>query len=72
MERVCGHEETAKKRRDAVCDCTPHHYEEMISQDTPCDFVTQNSKEVAVINVEGRNKLYSPPPSDMDRYINSL
>lgn len=54
MERVCGHEETAKKRRDAVCDCTPHHYEEMISQDTPSDFVTQNSKEVAVINMEGR------------------
>lgn len=72
MERVCGHEETAKKRRDAVCDCMPHHYEEMISQDTPSDFVTQNSKEVAVIYVEDRNKLYSPPPSDMDRYINSL
>lgn len=72
MERICEREEAAKRRRDAVRDCTPHHYEEMISRDTPIDFVTRNSKEVAVIDMGGRNKLYAPPPSDMDRYINSL
>lgn len=72
MERICEREEAAKRRRDAVCNCTPHHYEEMVSRDTPIDFVTQNSKEVAVIDMGGRNKFYSPPPSDMDRYIKSL
>lgn len=72
MQRIREREETAKRRRDAVRDCTPHHYEEMISRDTPIDFITRNSKQVAVINMGGKNQLYSPPPSDMDKYINSL
>lgn len=71
MERIRKPEENAKRRRDAVRDCTPHHYEKMIFRDTPIDFVTRSSKQIAVINMGGRNKLYSPPPSDMDRYINS-
>lgn len=72
MERIREREETAKRRRDAVRDCTPHHYEEMISRDMPIDFVTRNSNQVVVINMGGRHKLNSPPPSDMDRYLKSL
>lgn len=72
MKRIHESEETVKRRRDAVKDCTPHHYEEMNSRDTPIDFVTRNSDQVAVVNLGGRHELYSPPPSVIDRYVNSL
>lgn len=69
LNRIRKRKET-KRRRDAVKDCRSYHYEEMISQDIPIDFVNRNSEQVSVVNMGGR-QLYFPMPSDIDRY-NSL